>query len=254
VAAALAAVEDFPEAAAALAAADRQGAGNMMQNTMSPADHTRVSDAVHAAEQATSGEIVTIIADHSDRYLDVALWWSIAAAILSLAAVAAFPGFYSWLMGLITGGWFSAPNPAEMLELALAIVVVVFVIVRLILQWIPARLVLTPGIVKSRRVRRRAIRYFKVGAERRTAGRTGILIYLSVIERRAEIVADEAIHSIVPNEKWGAAMAAMLADVAAGRIADGIVAAVRDVGAILAEHFPRADDDRNELPDRLIEL
>jgi putative membrane protein len=223
-------------------------------NNMPESDHARVSAAVQAAEMGTSGEIVTIVADHSDRYLDVALWWAIAAAILALSAVAAFPGFYGWLMSLLSNGWFSEPTPAELLELALAIVVVTFVAVRLILQWIPLRLALTPGIVKSRRVRRRAIRYFKVGAERRTAGRTGILIYLSLIEKRAEIVADASIHAIVPQERWGEAMADMLARVREGRIADGMIAAIGDVGAILGEHFPRRDDDKNELPDRLIEL
>jgi putative membrane protein len=223
-------------------------------NVMNAADHAKVSDAVHAAEQGTSGEIVTIVADHSDRYLDVALWWSILATVLALGALAAFPQFYGWLIAQLSGGWGSDGDVAEALELSLAVAVVTFTIVRLLLQWVPLRLALTPGIVKSRRVRRRAIRYFKVGAERRTAGRTGILIYLSMIEHRAEIVADEAIHSVVPNEAWGQAMADMLAEVRAGRIADGVAAAVRDVGVILAEHFPRAEGDVNELPDRLIEL
>lgn len=223
-------------------------------NSMTADEHARVSAAVQAAEQDTSGEIVTIVADHSDRFLDVALWWSILAAVLALAAVVAFPGFYGWLMGLLTNGWMAEPNPGEMLELALAIVVITFVAVRLILQWIPLRLALTPGIVKSRRVRRRAIRYFKVGAERRTAGRTGILVYLSLIEHRAEIVADASIHGVVPQERWGEAMVDMLAHVREGRIADGMIAAIGDVGAILSEHFPRKDGDVNELPDRLIEL
>ena len=44
---------------------------------MTEADHRRVSDAVRDAEAATAGEIVTIVTDTSDRYLDVALWWSI---------------------------------------------------------------------------------------------------------------------------------------------------------------------------------
>jgi putative membrane protein len=222
--------------------------------SMSPADHARVSAAVQAAEHGTSGEIVTIVADHSDRYLDVALWWSIIAAILALAVVAAFPEFYSWLLGLLTNGWISAPSPTEMLELALAIVVVTFGVVRLLLHWIPLRLALTPAIVTSRRVRRRAIRYFKVGAERRTAGRTGILIYLSLIEKRAEIVADEAIHGQVPDAQWGEAMAAMIAHVREGRVAEGMIAAVGHVGTILGAHFPRGENDVNELPDRLIEL
>ena len=49
-------------------------------------------------------------------------------------------------------------------------------------------------------------------------------------------------------------MAALIAEIRAGRPGAGMVAAVEQVGAVLAKHFPRADDDKNELPDRLIEL
>ena len=83
---------------------------------------------------------------------------------------------------------------------------------------------------------------FKAAAERRTVGRTGILIYLSMAERRAEIVGDEAITAVTTPETWGEAMAALITDVKAGRPGDGIVAAVGEVGAVLAEHFPRAGD------------
>ena len=95
---------------------------------------------------------------------------------------------------------------------------------------------------------------FKVGAERRTHGRTGILIYLSMAERRAEIVADEAIAAKVAPEVWGDAMAAMLAHIREGNVADGMIAAIDKVGVVLAEHFPLAEGDTNELPDRLIEV
>ena len=95
---------------------------------------------------------------------------------------------------------------------------------------------------------------FKVGAERRTHGRTGILIYISMAEHRAEIVADEAIAGKVDPMVWGEAMAAMLAHVREGRVAEGMVAAVEKVGAVLEEHFPIAEGDTNELPDRLIEV
>lgn len=221
---------------------------------MSEADHARVSAAVHAAEQHTSGEIVTIVADHSDRYLDIALWWSVLAGVLTLAMIAIFPDLYMDIVNALFDKWNPEWQPREYFELALAVFVIKFGATRLILQWIPIRLFLTPGIVKSRRVRRRAVRYFKVGAERRTAGKTGILIYLSLIERRAEIVADESIHSVVAQELWGHAMADMLAHVKEGRVPEGMIAAIGDVGEILADHFPRKGDDKNELPDRLIEL
>lgn len=221
---------------------------------MNEADHQRVSKAVHDAEMGTAGEIVTIITDVSDRYLDIALWWSISIAVLTLAVLAAFPALYLEFVGWLSGGWIVEWTLAEAFELALAVVVLKFLAVRLILQWMPLRILLTPGIVKAERVRRRAIRYFKVGAERRTSGRTGILIYLSMAEHRAEIVADEAIHGKVAPEAWGEAMAKLVGEVREGCVADGMIAAIGDVGAILATHFPRAADDKNELPDRLIEL
>jgi len=122
------------------------------------------------------------------------------------------------------------------------------------MKWMPLRLLLTPGSTKTRRVRRRAVMLFKTGGERRTVGRTGILIYLSLGERRAEIVADEAITKVTTPETWGEAMAALLVEVKAGRPGDGIVAAIERVGAVLQEHFPRSATDTNEIPDKLIEL
>ena len=73
-------------------------------------------------------------------------------------------------------------------------------------------------------------------------------------EHRAEIVADETIAGQVPAEVWGEAMADMLAEIREGRIAEGLAVGVRDVGAVLAERFPRDAEDTNELPDRLIEV
>ena len=95
---------------------------------------------------------------------------------------------------------------------------------------------------------------FRTGAERRTVGRTGILIYLSMAEHRAEIVGDEAITSVTTPETWGEAMAALIAHVKAGRPGDGIVAAVEQIGEVLAEKFPKSTADTNEIPDKLIEL
>jgi putative membrane protein len=118
----------------------------------------------------------------------------------------------------------------------------------------PLRMALTPRATKARRVRRRAVAYFKVGAERRTASRSGVLLYLSLAEHRAEIIADSAVHAKVPPELWGEAMAALVDAVRAGRPGEGMAAAVTAISVVLAEHFPRTGADPNELPDRLIEL
>ena len=80
------------------------------------------------------------------------------------------------------------------------------------------------------------------------------MIYLSMREHRAEIIADEPIAVKVAAEVWGEAMADMLTEIKQGHIAEGMAAGIRDVGVVLAEHFPRSEGDVNELPDRLIEV
>lgn len=221
---------------------------------LSEADHARVSEAVGEAERGTAGEIVTIVADASDRYLDVALWWPVSVAVMMIAALAAFPAFHEAALNILTGGWVVETSASEALTLALGVFVLTFVAMRLIMMWRPLLLALTPRAVQVDRVHKRAVRYFKVGAQHRTLARTGILIYLSMAEHRAEIVADEAVHARVAPEAWGEAMAKLVAGAREGQVAEGMVAAIGDVGAILAAHFPRDTEDRNELPDRLIEL
>ena len=221
---------------------------------LSEADHEAVSTAVAAAEKRSAGEIVTIIAGESNSFHDVALLWSALVAFLALTALALFPGFYLPLVDRVLGRWASDWTAQHVLALALFVATLKFLSMWLLQLWRPLRMALVPGPLKHARVRDRAVRYFKVGAERRTHGRTGILIYLSLAEHRAEIVADAAIAAMVSPDVWGEAMAALIAEIRAGRPGAGMVAAVEQVGAVLAEHFPRAADDRNELPDRLIEL
>ncbi len=221
---------------------------------MTDEGRAKVSAAVSAVERRTAGEVVTIVTQQSDDYAEVALLWSIFVAFLALAALALFPDFYLGIYDRLTGSWVQEWQPQEVFGIALLVASLKFAGMWLLQLWRPLRLFLVPGPIKHERVRARAIMCFKVGAERRTHGRTGILIYISMAEHRAEIVADEAIAGKVDPMVWGEAMAAMLAHVREGRVAEGMVAAVEKVGAVLEEHFPIAEGDTNELPDRLIEV
>jgi putative membrane protein len=213
-----------------------------------------VSDAVTAAEMRTNGEIVTIITDYSDHYGDVANLCATVVAFAALSAMALFPQFYLGLVEWASGGWQHQYTPGEYLGIILIVMALKWVAMRLIMNWMPLRVLLAAKGVKQRHVRKRAVDLFKVGAQGRTIASTGILIYLSMRERRAEIVADEAIASKVAPEIWGDAMLALIGHVREGRPGHGMAEAVTQVGAVLAQHFPKGDDVVNELPDRLIEL
>lgn len=221
---------------------------------LTEADHARVTSAVTAAEANTDGEIVTVIARRSDAYHDVALHWSVLVMLLVLALLAAYPAAIERLHALTGDPWADHISVRATLTIALVVIAATFLIARLVLAWRPLRLALTPAATKARRVRARALTLFRAGAEKRTIAATGVLLYLSVEEHRAELIADASIHDRVSEDHWGAAMAALVTAVKDGRPADGMAEAVAAIGAVLAEHFPRSENDVNELPDRLIEL
>ena len=226
----------------------------MKVSHVSEADHDRVTAAVAAAEEHTSGEIVTVIAAQSNDYDDVALVWASVIAFLAMSIVALFPDFYQGLYYRITGGWGHELTANQWLGTVIAVGVLKWIGMWLILLWRPLRIWLTPRAILAARVRTRAIDLFKVGTEAKTLGRTGVLLYVSLREHRADIVADEAIAAKVAPEIWGDAMAALIDLVRKGQPGEGMAEAVRQMGLVLADHFPRGSENPNELPDRLIEL
>ena len=225
-----------------------------MVTELTAEDHDNVSAAIAAAEAKTNGEIVAVATPISDPYHDVGLHWALVPLFAVLAWAAWRPTALEWWYDFLFGGWQAEPTLSQLLTLLMVFAALKFTVTLLILKWMPLRLALTPGSTKTRRVRRRAVMLFKTGGERRTIGRTGILIYLSMAERRAEIIGDEAITRVTTPETWGEAMAALITEVKAGRPGDGIVAAVERIGDVLAEHFPKSSTDTNEIPDKLIQL
>jgi putative membrane protein len=221
---------------------------------LSDADHQKVSAAIAAAEATTDGEIIAIATPLSDRYHDVGLHWALVPLFAVLAWAAWRPSALVWWYDFLFGGWQPQPTMSQLLTLLMVFAALFFTIALLILKWMPLRLALTPGATKHRRVRRRAVATFQAAAAGRTSDRTGVLIYLSMGERRAEIVADEAITKVTTPETWGEAMATLLADVRDGRPGDGICAAIQQIGIVLAQHFPKTATNPNEMPDKLIEL
>ena len=217
-------------------------------------DRDKVAAAISKAEMKSSGEIVAVATPISDSYHDVGLHWALVPLFAVLAWAAWRPSALIWWYDFLFGGWQPDPTLSELLTLLMVFAALKFTVALLILKWMPLRLALTPAVTKHRRVRRRAVAIFQAAAAGRTARRTGILIYLSMAERRAEIVADEAILKVTDDHAWGEAMTALIKAVRERRPGDGIVAAIERVGVVLAEHFPRSADDINEIPDKLIEL
>jgi putative membrane protein len=198
---------------------------------ISAEDRKRISDSIHAAEARTSGEIVCVLAQSSVTATALPV---LLAALGSLAL--------PWLLVSVT---------AMPVYRILSLQVVAFVILMAIFCWRPVRVALVPRSVRRAVAHRAAMEQFTVRGLARKEERTAVLIFVSLAERYARIIADEGISARVPQSQWQAAVDALTAHMRDGRIADGFVAAVDLCGNELARNFPPAEGTRNELPDRV---
>ena len=130
----------------------------------------------------------------------------------------------------------------------------VFLLVLLALLPRRIRFALVPRAVKHGRAHRRAVEQFLTQNLHTTEGRTGVLIFISVAERYAAVLADTRIDSRVPAGTWQAIVDELTARIGEGHAADGLIAAISSAGGLLAAHFPPGTADPDELPNHLIVL
>ena len=230
-----------------------------MVKSLSQDDHARIGRAIAEAETRTSGEIFCVIAGRVSSYLDVSLGWSAAAALILPLCLIPLGFDPAWFPG-IADSWEAAQLAARDLTVAralgayavlqAAVFIVVFLLTRLpfILRLV------TPPAIRRARVRRSALQQFLAHGLHATRERTGVLIFLALNDRRAEIIADAAIHARVPETVWGDAVNGLVVAMRQNRMAEGFEAAIAASGAVLAEHFPPRADNPDELPNRLVEI
>ena len=198
--------------------------------TFTKEDHEAVSAAIHEVEKRTSGQIVCVLAHASSDYAHVPILW---ASMLALFAPWPLIEFTPWSVQRIY-----------------VIQIAVFLAAALLFSLTPLRLALVPRAVRRARAHRAALEQFVVRRVAHTKNRSGVLIFVSLAERYARIIADEGIAEKVPNSEWQAALDALTGNMREGRIAAGFCAAIERCGAVLAAHAP-PDGSANELPDRL---
>ena len=113
---------------------------------------------------------------------------------------------------------------------------------------------IVPKAVISRNVHRRALVHFTESGAVNTRDRTGILFFISLRERRVELIADEGINAKVEPSEWNGIINILIAEIKKGNAAEGLERAIMDCSGILEKHFPVKNDDINELPDGIVFL
>ncbi len=211
-------------------AAALQGDGDM--TFITDEERRSLAQAIRQAEEKTSGELVTVLAAASDRYIFVSLFWAASVAIA------------------IHGGLSLTSIAVDRFIVEVA----AFLVCALLFQWAPIRFRLAPKRLKHLRAHRVAREQFFEQGVHLTDDHTGVLLFVSVAEHYVELIADKGINDAVAEGAWDEIVSDFVGSVRIGRIAEGFDHAIARIGALLKTHAPAGDENRNELPDHLIEI
>jgi len=194
----------------------------------------RIRESVRAVEKGTSGEIATMVVDQSDGYLEAE----------------------------VLGGLLVAGLAALIISVALQHVTIWTFVPIVSVLYLPARFLCIrfprlkiPFVNKKRMmhaVQERALRAFYEKGLYRTRDENGILIFISILERKVWILGDRGVNLRIPHETWQAHANEISVGIREGRPCNARCAVIERCGRVLVEHFPRKEDDTNELPDELI--
>jgi len=198
-------------------------------------EQQRIRNAVAAAEARTSGEIVPQVVDASFDYPRAETFGA---------------GFFALGIAVLASWYFGGSSVWVFLP--------VFLLGYLPCKWLIRSLpglhrrLIHPDEMAAEVGEKAMLSFFELGVHR-TRDRTGILILISLFERRVQLLADEGIHVRVPEVTWEEIVQTITAGLHEGNACEALCTAIGRCADILEEHFPRRDDDRNELPDLVVD-
>jgi putative membrane protein len=222
----------------------------LASQALSAGDRQQVCQAVAKAESMTSAEIVPVVATSSGRYDRaedmVGLWFGAAA----LAAA-----WFLWPRAVQEhGSWGGMPAWVDLLLLLVSMVVgfVTGAFIATRVGWL--RRLFTHRAMLTEEVQSRARRVFFDARVHHTDTRGGLLIYVSLFERQAVVLADSAINERVNQSQLDALCQRLTGHLRDGSLPKALCETIAAAGELLAKPLPRQADDVNELPDALVIL
>ncbi len=194
----------------------------------------RLEAAITELERTTEGEVVLVVVGACDEYGSVG--WRVGVTFAAIAYLAA--------------GLFVAPLPHWAY---LAIEALAVLAGHGVARIEAVRRVLLPRALVEQRLAERARRAFAERGLERTRGRTGVLLLVSTLERRVAVLGDSGIHAALdPDESWQQVIDLAVDGLRGGRAVEGLEAALRRCGEMLARHVPPRSPRVDQLPNAVV--
>ena len=195
-------------------------------------DRVLIAAAVKKAESATTGQIVPMIVSQSDDY--AAARWRIGI-------------FTGLLCGFLVNHFFPDLDALWLLSTQIPAIGAGFILA----QFAPLKRLFISKHELEDQTHHRAVEAFFAHGLHTTHDRTGVLIIISVLERKVRVLADSGINSKVPEKAWDDVIALLIAAIREKKPMDGMARAIALCGEHLASSFP-GKSEVNELPDGLV--
>ena len=209
----------------------------------------RIVEAVQEVEKRTSGEIVPVIVNQSYHYTNSTLIGIIKmVSLLSFLLFAAFSIFNIILSKEISEILIST------IYIGIAIFITSILSIYIIALLFPRfKLLFISQKETKEEVEEGAVNQFYKQAIFNTRDKTGILIYISLLEKRVVVLADKGINEKVPKEQWSEIVTHIATGLRKKQGIDAICEAIKSCGKIVEKEFPIKKDDTNELKDIIVE-
>jgi putative membrane protein len=214
----------------------------------SKAEKERIRESVRAAESQTSGEIAVMLVDESDRYREAGVAGTIAIAGLASTIIALI------LDHVVASSWGLGPDPHyTSIWFWIPVTVILLLPAWYLFKAFPhLKLALVGRKRVESAVRERSLLSFYRKGLHRTRNQTGILIFISLLERKVRIMGDRGIHAKIGQSYWNARAGELVKGVREGRALDALTEVISKCGVELATHFPSGTDNPDEVPDDII--
>lgn len=198
------------------------------------ADLRAIHDALAAVERRTVGEVLPVVLERSDPHPGAR--WLAALSVALAGSVGLAP-------------WLPWDRPALLLLAQVGLGLLGAACARLLPDF--QRFFVSEARARAL-AEEQAFQEFHRYQLHTTEARTGVLLFVSLLERRAIVLADQGIAARVGPEHWAETNDLVLAGIRRGSLREGLLAGIRSAGEVLARDFPVEDGDRNEIPDRVI--
>lgn len=214
---------------------------------LSTEDQNRINKAIGQAENKTSGEIATAFIGESYDYAIYELLFSVVVGFIYFAIMLLFSTqIETWLAAK-----FWNYNVSYLLGFYGFSTFLVITIVYLLANLPSLDRLIVSQKTMQRKVHERALRHFVESGVYNTVHRTGILIFISALEHRVELLADSGINELIPAEQWDKLVQHIVQGIKEHKPADYLIEAIEECGEILSENFPLQAETVNELADEI---